>query len=110
MADVIRVVKGNEKPVIAVTLTDDTTGNAIDLSAGTTVVTVKFRKANTTNVLSTIATTKLGGGTTGQFQFDFSGGVLDVDSGMYEGEVNISFNGAIQTVYDVINFRVRTGF
>tara|TARA_A100001035_G_scaffold278755_1_gene278366 strand:+ start:1610 stop:1942 length:333 start_codon:yes stop_codon:yes gene_type:complete len=110
MADVIRLVKGNSKPDIIVTLTDDNTGSAIDLSAGTTSVTVKFRKQNTTTVLSTINTSKVGGGTTGQIQFDFSGGVLNVDAGMYEGEVNIDFNGSIQTVYDLIKFRVRDNF
>ena len=107
MADVIRLVKGNSKPDIIVTLTDDNTGSAIDLSAGTTSVTIKFRKQNTTTVLSTINTSKVGGGTTGQIQFDFAGGVLNVDAGMYEGEVNIDFNGSIQTVYDLIKFRVR---
>ena len=110
MADVIRLVKGNSKPDIILTLTDDNTASAIDLSAGTTTVTVKFRKQKTTAVLSTISTSKLGGGTTGQVQFDFSGNVLNVDPGMYEGEVNIDFNGAIQTVYDVMKFRVRDNF
>ncbi len=43
-------------------------------------------------------------------QFDFSGGVLNVNPGMYEGEVNIDFNGAIQTVYDLMKFRVRDSF
>ena len=110
MADVIRLVKGNSKPDIIVTLTDDNTGSAIDLSAGTTTVTIKFRKQNTTTVLSTISTSKVGGGTTGQVQFDFSGGILNVDAGMYEGEVNIDFNGSIQTVYDLVKFRVRDNF
>ena len=110
MADVIRLVKGNSKPDIILTLTDDSTGGAIDLSSGTTSVTVKFRKQNTTTVLSTINCVKVSGGATGQVQFDFAGGVLNVDPGMYEGEVTISFNGSLQTVYDVIKFRVRDDF
>jgi hypothetical protein len=110
MADVIRLVKGNSKPDIVATLTDDTTGSPIDLSSGTTTVTIKFRASNTTTVLSTISTNKVSGGATGQVQFDFSGGVLNVNPGMYEGEVNIDFNGAIQTVYDLMKFRVRDSF
>lgn len=110
MADVIRLVKGNSKPDIILTLTDDSTGGAIDLSSGTTSVSVKFRKQNTTTVLSTINCSKVSGGATGQVQFDFAGGVLNVDPGMYEGEVTISFNGSLQTVYDVIKFRVRDDF
>ena len=110
MADVIKLVKGDEKPVIILTLTDDVTGAALDLSAGTTVVTVKFRARGGTTLLSTISTTKLSGGTTGKVQFDFSGGILDVAAGAYEGEIIINYNSSIQTVYDTLRFRVRENF
>jgi hypothetical protein len=108
--DVIRLVKGDERPVIVLTLTDDVTGSPIDLSLGTTSVSVKFREAGTTTLLSTITCNKLGVGTTGQVQFDFLGGVLDVDPGMYEGEVVIDFDGQVQTVYDTLRFTVRENF
>ena len=108
--DVIRLVKGDERPVIVLTLTDDVTGNPIDLSLVTTTVAVKFRKAATTTVLSTITCNKIGSGTTGQVQFSFVGGVLDVNPGMYEGEVIIDFAGEIQTVYDTLRFTVRENF
>ncbi len=108
--DVIRLVKGDERPVIVLTLTDDITNSPIDLSLSTTTVQVKFRKAGTTTLLSTINCSKLSSGTTGQVQFNFSGGVLDVDPGMYEGEIVISFNGDIQTVYDTLRFTVRENF
>ena len=42
-ADVIRLVAGDEKPLIVLTLTDDITGTPIDLSLSTIVVTVKFQ-------------------------------------------------------------------
>lgn len=108
--DVIRLVKGDERPVIVVTLTDDVTGNPIDLSVSTTTVSVKFRQAGTTTVLSTISCSKLSGGTTGQVQFSFVGGVLDVAAGTYEGEIVINFNGELQTVFDVMRFTVRENF
>jgi hypothetical protein len=108
--DVIRLVEGDERPVIVLTLTDDNTGSPIDLSLSTTVVTIKFREAGTTTLLSTISTSKLSGGTTGQVQFDFTGGVLNVDPGMYEGEIVINFNGQVQTVYDTLRFTVRENF
>lgn len=108
--DVIRLVKGDERPVIVLTLTDDNTGSPIDLSLGTTIVTIKFRESGTTTLLSTIATSKLSGGTTGQVQFNFTGGVLNVDPGMYEGEIVINFNGEVQTVYDTLRFTVRENF
>jgi hypothetical protein len=108
--DVIRLVEGDERPVIVLTLTDDNTGSPIDLSLSTTVVTIKFREAGTTTLLSTISTSKLSSGTTGQVQFDFTGGVLNVDPGMYEGEIVINFNGQVQTVYDTLRFTVRENF
>lgn len=108
--DVIRLVEGDEKPLIVLTLTDDITGTPIDLSVETTTVSVKFRKAGTTTLLSTISCTKLSGGTTGQVQFGFSGGVLDVDAGAYEGEVVINYNGSVQTVYETLRFTVRANF
>ena len=108
--DVIRLVEGDEKPLIVLTLTDDITGTPIDLSSASTTVSVKFRKAATTTLLSTISCTKLSGGTTGQVQFGFSGGVLDVDAGAYEGEVVLDYNGAVQTVYETLRFTVRANF
>jgi hypothetical protein len=108
--DVIRLVEGDEKPLIVLTLTDDITGTPIDLSSASTTVSVKFRKAATTTLLSTISCTKLSGGTTGQVQFGFSGGVLDVDAGAYEGEVVVDYNGAVQTVYETLRFTVRANF
>lgn len=108
--DVIRLTAGDDKPLIVVTLTDDLTGQPIDLSLSTTVVSVKFRKAGTTTLLSTISCTKLSSGTTGQVQFGFSGGVLNVDPGMYEGQIVVNFNGDDQSVYDTLRFTVRDKF
>lgn len=107
MAETIKLVKGDELPQITLTLTDDVTNSAVNLSAATTTVSVKFRKKGTTTTLSTISTTKTNTGSDGKVHFDFSGGVLDVDPGEYEGEVVIDFNNSIQTVYDVLKFRVR---
>jgi len=108
--DVIRLTAGDDKPLIVVTLTDDLTGQPIDLSLSTTVVSVKFRKAGTTTLLSTISCSKLSGGTTGQVQFGFSGGVLNVNPGMYEGQIVVNFNGDDQSVYDTLRFTVRDKF
>jgi len=57
--DVIRLVKGDERPVIVLTLTDDVTGSPIDLSLISTTVSVKFREAGTTTLLSTITCLKV---------------------------------------------------
>lgn len=108
--DVIRLVSGDERPVIVLTLTDDTTGSPIDLSAVTTSVYVKFRQAGTANDPAILYCTKVGSGATGQVQFYFGSGELDVDPGMYEGEVVINFNSELQTVFETLRFTVRANF
>jgi hypothetical protein len=107
MADVIRLVKGDELPIIQLTLTDDVANQVLDISAATTTVSVRFRKAGTTTLLNTIPCTKSTDGTDGQVEFDFQGDVLDVDPGQYEGEIVVDFNGSSQTVYELLTFRVR---
>lgn len=109
MADTIKLVKGDSKPVVILTLTDESTDSAFDLSPATVSVAVRFRKAGSSTLLSTISCSKVGSGTDGKIQFDFSGGVLDnVDAGQYEGEVVVTTSGAgTQTVYELLSFRVR---
>lgn len=110
MADTIKLVKGDELPQITLTLTDDVANAALDLSAASTVVTIKFRLRGGTTTLSTISTSKLTDGSDGKVFFNFANNILDVDPGEYEGEIVISYAGTIQTVYDTLNFRVRDNF
>lgn len=110
MADTIRLVSGDSRPTITLTLSDDVSGDAFDLSAGTTVVRVYFRAAGSTTVLSTITCTKTDAAN-GVVTFDFSGGVLtDLAAGLYEGEIEVDFDGDTHTVYDPLKFRVRAEF
>lgn len=108
--DVIRLVTGDDRPVIILTLTDDVSGAPIDLSPSPTVVSVRFREAGSTDEPTIIPCNKINGGGTGQVQFDFSGGVLDVPAGMYEGEIVVNFGGPTHTVYDTLRFRIRESF
>jgi hypothetical protein len=109
MADTIRLVKGDSKPVVILTLTDESTDSAFDLSPASVTVSVRFRKQNSTTLLSTIPCSLVNNGTDGKVQFDFAGGILDdVDPGQYEGEVVVTTSGAgTQTVYELLSFRVR---
>ena len=109
MADAIRLVQGDAKPVVIISLTDDVSGGPLDISSAATTVRVRFRKSGTTTLLSTINCTKVTDGTDGRVQFDFAGGVLDnVDPGQYEGEIVVDTSGAgTQTVYELLQFRVR---
>jgi hypothetical protein len=109
MASIIRIVQGDTKPDITLTLTDQITGDPLDLSAATTIVDVKFRPTGSEDVPSIIHCTKVDA-PNGVVRFDFSGGVLDIEPGTYEAEIEVSFNGATHTVYDVLKFRVRAEF
>ena len=107
--DTIKLVQGDTKPTIQLTLTDEVTGNPYDLSDANTTVRVYFRARGTTTLLSTIACTKTDA-VNGVVTFDFSNNVLDVDPGLYEGEIEVDLNGAKHTVYQVLKFRVREDF
>jgi len=108
--DVIRLVKGDERPFIILTLTDDITNSPVDLSAATTTVFMRFREAGTTNTPVTIPCNKLTTGADGKVVFNFTGGELDVPAGSYEGEVVIDYDGQTETLYDILRFRVRESF
>ena len=94
MADKIKLVRNDTRPSLVCTLTDETTGIAIGLTGAT--VRMKFRAAGDTTVRSNRATdpTSLAG-----------------DAGDYEGEIEITFqDGQIQTVYDLLKFKLREEF
>lgn len=106
----IKLVQGDNLPIVTLTLTDAQTGNAIDLSASTTTVVVKLRSATGTSILSTLACTKTNGGADGVVSFSFPSTTLSIPAGQYQGEIEMSFNGQILTVFDLLQFTVRAQF
>ena len=108
--DVIRLVGGDERPRIILTLTDEITGDPIDVSDPLTVVTIRLRKAGTETSLFNRVCAKDNGGADGIVSFDFTGGGLDIDPGAYEIEIVVDFNGEVQTVYDLLRVRLRSPF
>lgn len=108
MAEKIKLVQGDTRPQVRLTLTDDTTGEAIDLSGAT--VTLHFRAVGGTSLLfSRQALVNPQEASLGKAIVVWQSGDLNVDPGEYEGEVEIywSNTGARQTVYDLLKFRVR---
>jgi hypothetical protein len=110
MAERIKLVQGDNLPYIKLTLSDPTSGAPINLSDVEITVRVYFREAGSETILSTITCEKVNGGTGGQVRFNFADGVLDVEPGPYEGEVEVDFDGQTQTVYEVLKFNVRSQF
>lgn len=109
MTEKIKLVQGDSRPQIKVTLSDETTGTAINITGAT--VLLKFRAVGSTTLIDTM-TGVITNGSGGEVVFDWNPTTLNVDAGDYEGEVEVTFpNGTgVQTVYDVLKFKVREDF
>lgn len=107
MAERIKLVQGDNRPYIRLTLRQ-ADGAAMNLTDATVVV--YFRRAGEAAILATLPCTKVGGGATGEVTFNFPGNTLNVEPGAYEGEIEVDFAGEKQTVYEVLKFSVRAQF
>lgn len=110
MVDKIKLVKDDTRPALVCNITDDTTGAVISITGAT--VLLKFRAAGATYLQATV-TGSITDGPNGQVTFYPSSNpaMLTGDAGDYEGEIEITFaDGTVQTVYDVLKFKVRADF
>lgn len=104
----IRLVQGDTRPFIKATL-KDADGTAINVAGST--VKFKFRSAGSTTTLFTVTCGQPNGGGDGLVQFNFPVGALNIEPGLYEGELEVDYGGGdIQTVYDLLKFTVRAQF
>jgi len=110
--DLIILKAGDDNPSLTGTLRDKVSGNVVDISASTTTVAFRFRAQGATTILQNVTCSKIDSGYTGQFKVDWPATALDVTAGRYEGEIEIDFNGTIQSVIDPkqIRFLVRDDF
>lgn len=108
MSDNIKLVQGDTRPNIRLTLRD-ADRKVIDVSTATVVL--KFRALGTTQTLFTLPLLKPNGGTDGVVVIAFQPGDLSVNPGLYEGEIEIFFDSLnTQTIYDTVKFTVRAQF
>lgn len=125
MSEKIKLVRHDQRPQVVVSLTDNNDGSAIDLSAQNTVVRLKFRARGADTLKDTLVATKLPGvvtsdgtidytdltpGKGGRCYFSWNPTTLDGDPGDYEGEIEITFPDGVQTVYDILKFKLRQDF
>jgi hypothetical protein len=129
MAEKIKLVQGDTRPQLKYVVSDETTGQIVDLTGAT--VLLKFRAAGSKTVLFTLTGYLQSGiedengvvsqysvgetyavpGSGGRVAFQFGAGNLNIDPGQYEGELEVTFNdSSIQTVYSVTKFQVRAQF
>jgi len=104
------LVKGDTATQIQATLTRHDDGTAVDCAGGT--VKMYFRKKGTTAVLSTLVAESFSERLqNGIALFSFDDNSLDVDAGVYEGEIEVKYvDGSVESVFEILNFRVRDDF
>jgi hypothetical protein len=110
MAEKIKLVQGDTKPALVCNITDEITGNAIALTGAT--VLLKFRAVGSATLTATV-TGSVTDGANGQVAFYPASApeMLAGEAGDYEGEIQITFvDGTIQTVYDLLKFKLREDF
>jgi hypothetical protein len=95
---------------VRATITENDTGDTVDISGATTVL--KFRKKGASTVLATLTNqSPAGDSALGIATFIFGNGVLNIDPGNYEGEIESTFSdGSIKTVYEKVEFFLREDF
>lgn len=128
MADRLKLVQGDTRPPLVVAITD--VDGPVDLSDGGITLRFKFRAEGDDTVLATYVGSKLTGlveddgtvsvtppydtpGKGGRVQFDwiFAPEALEGPAGNYEGEIEITFqDGSVQTVFDLLKFKMREQF
>mgnify|MGYP000134774362 FL=1 len=120
-SETLNLVKGDTLPELTFTLKDSNTAASgvtldpnnsatwapIDVTGAT--VRLRLRELGSTTVKSTLVCT-VSSGINGTVITDFPAGTLDT-AGTFEGEIEITFaTGGIQTVYDLVKFKVRSDF
>jgi hypothetical protein len=110
MTDKIKLVQGDTRPALVCTLTDQTTESAITLTGAT--VRMRFREIGSATLTATVVGTVVDAAL-GKVAFypASSPAMLQGAAGDYEGEIEITFaDGQVQTVYDVLKFKIREDF
>tara|TARA_R110000772_G_scaffold66607_3_gene148250 strand:- start:54 stop:383 length:330 start_codon:yes stop_codon:yes gene_type:complete len=104
------LVKNDTGAQIKATLTHQNTGVVANFSGGS--ARLKFRKRGATAILFTLlAVDELESFAKGIALFKFGAGNLDLTTGYYEGEIEVTYlGGTVDTVFEVLSFYVRAEF
>lgn len=120
-SDTINLVSGDTLPELNFTLRDSNTaasGQVLDPDNNNTwspinvtgaTVKLRIRELGSSTIKTTLTCT-VTDGANGKVATDFPTGTLDT-AGTFEGEIEVTFaSGGIQTVFDLIKFKVRSDF
>jgi len=110
MSTTIKLVQGDIlRPQVKATITDDNTGNIIDITGATCIL--KFRAVGASVLTDTITGTVISG-PAGTVVFPMSALSMAGPAGDYEGQIQITFpSGAgTQSVFNTLRFRLAAEF
>lgn len=108
MADVIKLVSGDTRPSLRITLTDANTKLPVNLT-GVTAVKLQFREQGGDTTLF-VADGYLYEAAKGAVEVPWPTDVAPLAAGQYEADVKVTFpDGTVQTTFDLIRFMVRDG-
>jgi len=108
---IFQIVKNDTAPQVQATITKSYDGSVVDLTGAS--VRLKFRAKGSLTTLFTLTGFNVPDTNfaKGIVLFLFGSSNLDIDEGYYEGEVEITYdNGTVDTVYEVLNFKLRADF
>jgi uncharacterized protein YegP (UPF0339 family) len=110
MATTFKYVQGDTGPQIKVALTEEDTGDPVDLTAGT--VTLHFRAAGEDAVLfSRELYVNPDTAENGIAILQWDTNDLNQDAGAYEGEIEVvRSSGLRETLFDKLKFKIREDF
>tara|TARA_R110000824_G_scaffold362118_1_gene550056 strand:+ start:394 stop:720 length:327 start_codon:yes stop_codon:yes gene_type:complete len=107
---IYKLVSSDTAPQIKATITREDDGSVVNMSGATVVL--KFRAQYSTTILFELTSSSAGSSLqNGIAIFTFNAGNLDIATGMYEGEIEITYsNGVKETLYEILEFHVRADF
>jgi hypothetical protein len=109
MADVIKLVQGDNAPQLKLTLTDGTTGDPIDLTGATATLHVKPKDSSTLAFSRAATMLSNADRTNGICYIQWGATDLDRAAGYYDAEVEIywSSTSTRETIYDMLSILIR---
>jgi uncharacterized protein YegP (UPF0339 family) len=110
MAQLFKYVQGDTGPQIRVTLTEEDTGDPVDLTGAS--VTLHFRAAGEESILFSRALyVNPDTATDGVAIVQWDTADLEQEAGAYEGEIEVvKSTGLRETLYDKLKFKIREDF
>lgn len=109
MADNIKLVQGDTRPAIVCTLLDDVSQLPISLVGATPRL--HFKAIGSSEILATLTGSVTDGLNGGCVFYPAAAPEMLAGFGSFTGEIEITFDdGQIQTVYELLKFKVRQQF